>query len=169
MTDSTTPPTGSGPDVDQRPDDEGILQRFVRDIVTGQTLLITALAVLTALVFGAVLIILSEDATREPLAYLFSRPGDFFSAVGSTVGDAYASLFEGSLGGPRAWSETLVAATPGVSMPGRSPSAAGSPPRAPWRWTSGAWSWRRASSTSTPIPTARSSRTPEPPARSDRA
>lgn len=112
MTDSPTPPAGSGPDHEPAPSDDGVLQRFVREVVSGQTLLITALAVLTALAFGAVLIILSEDATREPLGYVFARPGDFFSAVGSTVGDAYASLFEGSLGGPRAWSETLVAATP---------------------------------------------------------
>ena len=92
--------------------DDGVVARFVHEIVHGQTLLVTALSVLTALAFGALLIILSEDATREPLTYVFARPGDFFSAVGTSVGDAYASLFTGSLGGPRAWSETLVAATP---------------------------------------------------------
>ena len=92
--------------------EDGVVARFVHEIVSGQTLLVTALSVLTALAFGALLIILSEDATREPLTYVFARPGDFFSAVGTSVGDAYASLFTGSLGGPRAWSETLVAATP---------------------------------------------------------
>ena len=107
---SPTPPTQDGPHEDEGRD--GIVPRFVHEIVSGQTLLVTALSVFTALVFGAVLIVLSEDATREPLTYLFSRPSDFLSAVGSTVGDAYASLFRGSLGGPRAWSETLVAATP---------------------------------------------------------
>lgn len=88
------------------------MARFVSEIVSGQTLMITALSLLTALVAGALLIILSEDATREPLTYLFARPGDFLSAVGTTVGDAYGAMFSGALGGPRAWSETLVAATP---------------------------------------------------------
>ena len=94
------------------PPDRGTMARFVTEIVDGQTVLVTALSLLTALVIGAILIILSEDATREPLGYLTARPSDFLSAVATTVGDAYAALFAGALGGPRAWSETLVAATP---------------------------------------------------------
>lgn len=101
------------PTAPQRSDDgDSMVARFVREIVSGQTLLLTFLAVLTALVFGAILIILSEDATREPLGYIFARPSDFFSAVGTTVGDAYGSLLSGAVGSPRAWTETLVAATP---------------------------------------------------------
>ena len=90
----------------------GVLARFVDEIVDGQAIVVTALAVLTALLFGALLIVLSEDATRDTLSYLFARPGDFVSAVGSTVGDAYGALLRGAVGGTGAWSETLVAATP---------------------------------------------------------
>ncbi len=112
MTDTPTPsPPDPRPEADD-PDRRGLLENFVREVVSGQTLLVTALAVLTALLFGALLIILSEDATREPLGYLFSRPGDFVSAAAETVGAAYGSLFRGAFGGPRPWSETLVAATP---------------------------------------------------------
>lgn len=109
MTEPTPPPDRQPPGPGRG---DGVMARFVAEIVSGQTLLVTFLSLFTALVAGAVLIVLSEDATREPLGYLFSRPGDFFSAVGTTVGDAYGALFSGSLGGPRPWSETLVAATP---------------------------------------------------------
>ena len=95
-----------------RPSERGLLARFVDEIRHSQSVLVTVLAILTALLFGALLIVLSEDATREPLGYLFSRPSDFFSAVWSTVGDAYWALFSGAVGDTNAWSETLTAATP---------------------------------------------------------
>lgn len=88
-----------------------VLARLVHAINT-QSLLVTVLAVVTALVIGAVLIVLSEEATRSTLGYLFARPGDFFVAAWDTVYPAYKALFKGALWGPRSWSETLVAATP---------------------------------------------------------
>ncbi|MBY5161627.1 ABC transporter permease [Salsipaludibacter albus] len=97
---------------ERRDEDPGWLARFRTEIVDGQTLLLTFLALVTALAIGAVLIILSEEATRETLTYFFARPGDFFAAAWETVGGAYGALFRGALGGPRAWSETLVSATP---------------------------------------------------------
>jgi simple sugar transport system permease protein len=94
----------------------------------GQKLLVPALSVFTALVFGAFVIVLSDAAllalwTSDPLAAL----GQSLAAVG----DAYAALFTGALGSPQAYldafasgdidqiiaafnpiSESLLAATP---------------------------------------------------------
>ncbi len=92
--------------------ERNFLASLVREVVDGQAVVTTLLSVVTALVLGALLLVLSEDATREPLGYFFARPGDFFSAVGTTVGDAYGALLRGAVGSPRALSETLVAATP---------------------------------------------------------
>ncbi len=94
------------------PDDGGVWSRFVDQVVHSQTLLTTGLSLVTALLIGAVLIVLSEDATREPMGYLFSRPSDFVVAVWQTVGDAYRALFSGAVLGTSSWSETLTAATP---------------------------------------------------------
>ena len=109
MTEDPRPSNGtrSGPSASR-----GVLARFVDEVVHAQTLLVTALAILTALIAGALLIVFSEDATREPLTYLFARPSDFVVAVWQTVGEAYRSLFSGAVGGTNAWSETLTAATP---------------------------------------------------------
>ncbi len=92
--------------------ERNFLASLVREVVDGQAVVTTVLSVVTALLLGALLLVVSEDATREPLGYFFSRPGDFFSAVGTTVGDAYGALVRGAVGSPRALSETLVAATP---------------------------------------------------------
>lgn len=113
---SEQPPEPPGhPDADQQPDSapqKGVFAGFVDQVVHAQTLLTTALSLLTALIIGALLIVLSEDATREPMTYLFSRPSDFVVAVWQTVGDAYRALFSGAIVGTNSWSETLVAATP---------------------------------------------------------
>ena len=74
-----------------------------------RSLVVPALAVLTALVIGAVVIVLSDPAFisnigRDPIAALSAGLG--------SVADAYGGLIGGSVGSPRAWSETLLQATP---------------------------------------------------------
>jgi simple sugar transport system permease protein len=64
---------------------------------------------LTALVIGAIIIVLSDP---DFIAQIGSDPGAAFSAGFSSVGAAYTGLLSGSLGGPNALSETLLRATP---------------------------------------------------------
>ncbi|HSK24842.1 MAG TPA: ABC transporter permease [Egicoccus sp.] len=91
--------------------DASVSQRLVR-AVTGASVLTTLLAIFSALVVGALVIVLSDEATREALGYFTSRPSDTFSAAWSAVGGAYWALLRGSVGGVGQISETLVAATP---------------------------------------------------------
>lgn len=105
-------PDSNGPDEDWSGSQEPPLLTRVVQAINTQSLLVTLLAVFTALVIGAVLIVLSEEATRATLGYLFSRPSDFFVAAWDSVYPAYRALFRGALWGPSSWSETLVAATP---------------------------------------------------------
>jgi general nucleoside transport system permease protein len=94
-----------------RPHAQTATERFVAAI-TGTSVIVTILAFVSAFVLGAIVIILSDDASREALGYITARPSDFFSAAWEAVFGAYRALVSGSLGGFPQLSETLVAATP---------------------------------------------------------
>jgi ABC-type uncharacterized transport system permease subunit len=95
----------------------------------GDTALVTALAFLAALVVGAILIALSDQAVLDAFGYFFAGPGDALSAAWSAIWSAYKALFTGAIVDPSAvgsaldgqvpWStvfgplsETVVTATP---------------------------------------------------------
>jgi general nucleoside transport system permease protein len=101
--------TGSPPDTPRTGD--GPVERFVA-AVTSQSLVVTVLAFVSAVVIGAIIIALSDEQVRAALTYVTARPSDTVRAVAGAVGDAYGSLLRGALGGTRPLSETLVAATP---------------------------------------------------------
>jgi general nucleoside transport system permease protein len=91
-----------------------VAQRFVA-AVTGTSVIVTILAFVSALVLGAIVVILSDEAARTALGYVTARPTDFLSASWEAVSGAYRALVSGSLGGVGQISETLVAATPLVA------------------------------------------------------
>lgn len=65
--------------------------------IFGGSAAISVLAVVLALVFGGILIILTDPIVAQTSAYFFSRPGDTFAAMADAVGGAYAALFRGSI------------------------------------------------------------------------
>jgi len=75
----------------------------------GQAIVVPALAVLTALIIGAVIIALTDVDT---LPLWGSDPAEAFRLTMDGILDAFRALFVGSLGSTRAISETLFAATP---------------------------------------------------------
>lgn len=93
---------------------------ILREIASGNAL-ISVLAVVLALVVGAVLIAITDPGVSAASGYFFSRPGDTFQAIWSAVSGAYASLFQGSiynfsaptfLGAVKPITDTLSFATP---------------------------------------------------------
>jgi simple sugar transport system permease protein len=72
-------------------------------------ILVPILAVFSALVIGAFIIAVS---TVDLLRLWGESPGEAFTETFSTIGEAYAGLFEGAFGSVGAISETLTAATP---------------------------------------------------------
>ena len=87
---------GQAPNV-QAPTEPG--SRFngvLRDIVSGSAL-ISVLAVVLAMVAGAVLIALTDQNVHAASGYFFSRPTDTLSAIWQAVSGAYISLFQGSI------------------------------------------------------------------------
>ena len=72
-------------------------------------ILVPALAVLTALIIGGIIIAITDVDT---LSIWGSDPGEAFRLTIAGIVDAYKALFVGSVGSPRAITESLFAATP---------------------------------------------------------
>ncbi|MFC2153800.1 ABC transporter permease, partial [Actinomycetota bacterium] len=72
-------------------------------------ILVPALAVLTALIIGGIIIAITDVDT---LSVWGSDPGEAFRLTITGIIDAYKALFVGSVGSPRAITESLFAATP---------------------------------------------------------
>ena len=103
--------------------------RLIEDLTTGTPVTVTFLAILFALVLGAVLIAFTDHSVLVKYGYFFQHPGDALSATWSDIWSAYKALFEGSIFNPGtvssaingngSWStvfnplsETVVFATP---------------------------------------------------------
>jgi simple sugar transport system permease protein len=116
---STTPTTPAAP-APASLEPEGRWRTALRDMTSGSAA-VTLLAVVLALVIGGVLIAAADPQVQAAAGYFFARPSDFFSAVWSSVSQAYAALFAGAVYDPRAETfaraikpitETLTVATP---------------------------------------------------------
>lgn len=91
-----------------------------REITTGNAI-ISVLAVLLALIVGAVMIAFTNKDVQAASVYFFSRPTDLLYAVWDSVAGAYSALFQGSIynfrrpgfaDGIKPFTETLTFATP---------------------------------------------------------
>jgi general nucleoside transport system permease protein len=78
----------------------------------GNALLIPALALITALAIGGLVIIFTTPDTLNEWSSFFADPGGALRASWDVVYQAYHALWESSLGSPRALGRTLVEATP---------------------------------------------------------
>lgn len=90
----------------------GAIMTALRSVTTNdwrEALLLPFLALFSALVLSAVVIVLSDIDNLERLG---SEPVDAMSNMISSVGEAYWALLTGSLGSTRAISETLTNAAP---------------------------------------------------------
>jgi general nucleoside transport system permease protein len=94
--------------------------RAAREIVGG-SIGISVLAVVLALLVGAVLIAATDENVQAASGYFFARPGDLLAAIWQSVSGAYSALFQGAVynfrangfaRGIRPLTETLTFATP---------------------------------------------------------
>ena len=103
--------------------------RYLRRLGEANAAVVTVLAVFSALVLGAILILVTTPAVLDAWGNIGSAPGAAFSITFHTVANAYSAMFTGSIFSPSAvshavstgqgWtavftpiSETLVSATP---------------------------------------------------------
>ncbi|HEX5496333.1 MAG TPA: ABC transporter permease [Mycobacteriales bacterium] len=88
---------GGGPPAPGRPP---LARALVDAVLRGNSAVVTALAILLALVVGALLIALSDTEVVTRLGYFFSAPGDTFSRSWFDIRTAYAALFSGAIVNP---------------------------------------------------------------------
>ncbi|GCD95385.1 ABC transporter permease [Embleya hyalina] len=118
---AATRPAGASASAPPKPS----LGRAMLDgIITGNSAVVTFLAILLALVVGGVLMILADQDVLDQYKYFTAAPGDALSASWSLVSDAYSAMFKGSIMNPdlfadgslednfRPISETITQATP---------------------------------------------------------
>lgn len=116
MSDSQVPVTTRTP----APEEPGRWHSVLREITTGSAA-ISVLAVVLALLVGAIMIAFTNADVQESAGYFFSRPTDMLSAIWRAVSGAYSALFQGSVynfrrdsfaAGIKPLTETLTFATP---------------------------------------------------------
>ncbi|MEY9876497.1 ABC-type uncharacterized transport system permease subunit [Streptacidiphilus sp. MAP12-33] len=79
----------------------------VRNVFTAEnSATVTFLAIVLALVVGAIMIVLSNTDTMNQLGYFFASPTDFLSSAWNDVSSAYSSLFKGAIFDPATVSGT---------------------------------------------------------------
>lgn len=112
-TTTTASPTGA----DQEP---SRWHRAFREIATGNAI-ISVLAVVMALLVGAIMIAFTDEDVQASAGYFFARPGDTLVAIWEAVAGAYSAFFQGAIynfrrpdfaTGIRPLTETLTFATP---------------------------------------------------------
>jgi ABC-type uncharacterized transport system permease subunit len=113
------PPTRSSQIIDTT-DDRPRWQLMLREIIGGSAM-ISILAVVLAMLAGAILIAMTDSKVQESAGYFFARPGDMLAAIWNSVSGAYVALFQGAvynfrkddfLSGIKPLTETLTFATP---------------------------------------------------------
>ena len=108
-TEQTVPATATAkkpaPAGESRP---GMGRMFLDNLWAANTVTVTVLAVLLAMVVGAVLIIVSDPEVLATYSYITARPTDALNASWTVVSEAYANLFKGAIFDPDAVGFTAV-------------------------------------------------------------
>ncbi|MFF2274860.1 ABC transporter permease [Agromyces sp. NPDC058126] len=119
-TDTAPPPAGPSTPAPGEVEPPSRWATAFREIVTGNAI-ISVLAIVLALIVGAVMIAFTDERVQEAAVYFFARPGDTFVAIWESVSGAYVAFFQGSIynfrrpdfiSGIRPLTETLTFATP---------------------------------------------------------
>ena len=97
---------------DPKPDPQAVAVDPRSPISWLPTLLETVVAIVVALVIGAVLVVLSDQDAIESLPYLFTYPADFFNAAWEAVWSSYSALVKGSVGSLDRLGTTLERSAP---------------------------------------------------------
>ena len=81
---------------------DSFITLFLRNLWSANTVTVTILSILLALVIGAVLIVVSAPEVLDKFSYFTARPSDAISAAWDLISAAYADLFKGAVFDPAA-------------------------------------------------------------------
>jgi ABC-type uncharacterized transport system permease subunit len=107
--------TEKAPPPPARKDESGdsFVSTFVHNLWAANTVTVTVLSILLAMLIGAVLIVVSDSDVLATFSYFTSRPSDALTASWNVVSAAYADLFKGAVLDPEAvrtgtWQQALT-------------------------------------------------------------
>ncbi|MEV4479408.1 ABC transporter permease [Micromonospora coxensis] len=88
----------------KRPDEPrpSLGRLFLENLWAANTVTVTVLALLLAMLVGAILIIVSDPEVLATYGYITARPADALNASWTVVSEAYANLFKGAVFDPDA-------------------------------------------------------------------
>ena len=92
----SAPPGGGG----DSPRGESFGAAIIGSITEGSPWVVTTLAIILALVIGALIIVFSDTTVLHAWGSFFAAPGTALSATWDSVSGAYAALFEGAIFNP---------------------------------------------------------------------
>jgi ABC-type uncharacterized transport system permease subunit len=87
---------------DQPPGNDSFVSLFLRNLWSANTVTVTVLSIVLALLIGAILIVVSDADVLATYGYITARPSDALNASWDVIGSAYADLFKGSIFDPAA-------------------------------------------------------------------
>jgi len=97
--DPGTRPAGEPPDAPAPP---AAVRRLLDAATRANTVTVTVLAIVLALVIGAILIVVSKTGLLGEYGYFFAAPGQVLGDTWAVVANAYGNLFKGALFDPQA-------------------------------------------------------------------
>lgn len=96
MTTDISPAAPSAAPPPESETEDGKDQTLLQQIMSGSWL-VSLLAIVLALLFGGVLIAVSNAEVVAAAENFFAAPGEFFATLFQTVGNAYSALFRGAV------------------------------------------------------------------------
>ncbi len=100
---------------------DSFMSHFLQNLWAANTVTVTLLSVILAMLIGAVLMVVSDSDVLATFSYFTARPSDALTASWTVISEAYGNLFKGAIFDPEAttWqaavtpiSETLTYAAP---------------------------------------------------------
>jgi general nucleoside transport system permease protein len=82
--------------------EDTFLQHFLHGLWAANTVTVTVLSIVLAIVVGGILIIVSDPDVLDTYSYFTARPSDALNASWTVVSEAYANLFKGAIVDPAA-------------------------------------------------------------------
>ena len=82
-------------------------QYFLQSLWSANTVTVTVLAIVLAMVIGGILIIVSDPDVLATYGYFTARPADALNSSWTVVSEAYANLFRGAVVNPEAVSDWI--------------------------------------------------------------
>ena len=88
----------------ESPAGDSFMTHFLHNLWSANTVTVTVLSIVLAMVIGAILIIVSDSDVLATFGYFTARPSDALTASWDVVSAAYADLFKGAIFDPAAMS-----------------------------------------------------------------